>query len=91
MVLEDDNHCMSGMRKYANSVGIYISKPIEFSYSIGPDDSGMAYSVVQIRFHLKWEQQNRPFGTTSYAERSSNKAHMATFGTVVIFLIIFML
>lgn len=89
-VLEEDSHCMYRMRMYANSVGIDLGKPIEFSYSIGPDESGMAHSLVQIRFHLKWAQQSAPFGSTNFAERSSDrKTSFILFGTVVTILIIF--
>jgi hypothetical protein len=53
--------CFLKMRAYANSVGISVATPIEFTYWYGADPSGNYNSMGSLSVHLKWTQQSVPF------------------------------
>ena len=60
MIEEGGDSCMTKMRGYANSKGLSLSAPIEFSYALEKDPSGVHDSVGTVAVHLKWTQQDRP-------------------------------
>lgn len=60
MIEEGGDNCMMKMRAYANSKGISLSSPIEFSYNLEKDPSGVHDTVGTVAVHLKWTQQDRP-------------------------------
>ena len=60
MVDEGGDNCMMKMRAFANSKGISITSPIEFSYTLEKDPAGVHNMVGTVAMHLKWTQQDRP-------------------------------
>ena len=60
MIEEGGDSCMIKMRGYANSKGVSLSAPIQFSYALEKDPSGVHDSVGTVAVHLKWTQQDRP-------------------------------
>jgi hypothetical protein len=60
MIEEGGDSCMIKMRGYANSKGVSLSAPIEFSYNLEKDPSGVHDTLGTVAVHLKWTQQDRP-------------------------------
>ena len=60
MIEEGGDNCMMKMRAYANSKGVALNSPIEFSYNLEKDPSGVHDTVGTLAVHLKWTQQDHP-------------------------------
>ena len=58
---EADDQCMLKMRSHANGLGIHLSSPILFTYSLESGQPGEADLKGSVSVHFKWSQQSKPF------------------------------
>ena len=53
---ESSNSCMTRMRNHADTLGITLDTPIQFSYTLESTDSSEYDTTGTVSVHLKWSQ-----------------------------------
>jgi len=81
---EKDDACMIKLRSFANSKGISINSPIEFSYDLEKDQSGVHDMVGTVAVHLKWAQHDAPLNQLSNKAVGGSKSSLPSFGTAAL-------
>ena len=70
---ESTSSCMARLRAYANSAGISLSDPLQFSYDFGGDPETEFGTRAQVALQLNWLQQNKPFTLRTIANWAGNR------------------
>jgi hypothetical protein len=71
---ESADMCMLKMRSYANSKGITIESPLDFTYDLQKDPTGIHDTVGTVAVHLKWAQEEVPINQLSNRDIGTTKS-----------------
>lgn len=84
---DPNDPCILRMRAHANSVGVSISTPIEFTYWYGADPDGQYHSMGSLSIELKWAEQGVPFKAHQFELSQSSEISVNALGILPLLLL----